>query len=146
MSIPLAVEHRAQVLLVEDNPGDVYLIRRALDEQGLLYNLSLAKDGEEAIAWLRECEMDGRALDVVLLDLNLPRLGGSEVLARVRNSSTLGAVPILLLTSSDSSEDRERCLRLGASGYIRKPSSLSEFMQIGVKVKELIGGMEKGTG
>jgi CheY-like chemotaxis protein len=142
MSQPDNVLRRLQLLLVEDNPGDVYLIRRALDDQGLAYDLALAGDGEEAIAWIQECESTARALDLVLLDLNLPRLGGSEVLARLRNSSTLANVPTLLLTSSDSAQDRERCLRLGANGYVRKPSNLADFMRIGKTVRELIWGRD----
>ena len=128
------------LVLVEDNPGDVYLIRRALDAQGLAYELSVSSDGEEAINYLTACEAAARHIDLVLLDLNLPRRGGGEVLERIRNSSVFATVPTLLLTSSDSSQDRERCLSLGANAFIRKPSNLAEFMLIGKMVKDLTGG------
>jgi CheY-like chemotaxis protein len=134
------IQKRLALVLVEDNPGDVYLIRRALDAQGLAYDLSVASDGEEAIDYVAKCEAGSHAIDLVLLDLNLPRRGGSEVLARIRSSSRFGRVPTLLLTSSDSAQDRERCLRLGASAYIRKPSNLADFMLIGKMVKDLTGG------
>ena len=128
------------LVLVEDNPGDVYLIRRALDAQGLAYELSVSRDGEEAIHYLAACEAAAGVIDLVLLDLNLPRRSGSEVLERIRNSSAFAAVPTLILTSSDSSQDRERCLSLGASAFIRKPSNLTEFMLIGKMVKDMTDG------
>ena len=139
MSQPDSTSKKLAVLLVEDNPGDVYLIRRALDGQDLAYDLSVAQDGEEAIGYVEECETAQRPIDMVLLDLNLPRRGGIEVLERIRSSSRFGDVPTLLLTSSDSAQDRERCLRLGASAYIRKPSNLAEFMDIGRTIKGLLG-------
>ena len=134
------LKRRLAVVLVEDNPGDVYLVRRALDAYDLVYDLAVTSDGEAAIAYLQECETRARAIDVVLLDLNLPRRGGSEVLARIRSSSAFADVPTLLFTSSDSAQDRERCLQLGANAYIRKPSNLADFMRIGKMVKDLTDG------
>jgi CheY-like chemotaxis protein len=130
---------KLMLLLVEDNPGDVYLIRRALDAQALAYDLSVASDGEEAIRYLEESEAADRAIDLVLLDLNLPRRGGIEVLMRIRTSPSFAKVPTLLLTSSDSPQDRERSFRLGASAYFRKPSNLADFMKIGEMVKDMAG-------
>lgn len=145
MNQPETNQKKLALVLVEDNPGDVCLIRRALDAQGLSYDLTVASDGEEAIAYVAKCEAASEAIDLVLLDLNLPRRRGSEVLEWIRNSSSFENVPTLLLTSSDSAQDRERCLRLGASAYVRKPSNLAEFMLIGNMVKDLTGSAARDT-
>jgi CheY-like chemotaxis protein len=131
-------EEKLMVLLAEDNPGDVFLIRRALDGQRLFYELTLAKDGEEAINYLGEAATGARKIDLFLLDLNLPRHDGAEVLVHLRSHSSLANVPVVLLTSSDSPQDRERCLSLGASRYFQKPSNLTAFMEIGQIARQLI--------
>ena len=131
-------ENRMTVVLAEDNPGDVFLIRRALDGQRLLYELLVAKDGEEAITYVGQAAAGTRKIDLLLLDLNLPRHDGAEVLARLRSHSSLANVPVILLTSSDSPQDRERCLALGASRYFQKPSNLAAFMEIGQIAKQLV--------
>ncbi len=132
---------KVNIVLAEDNPGDVFLIRRALDGQRLSYELIVVKDGEEAIDCVTEAAAGVRKIDLLLLDLNLPRHDGSEVLTRIRGHSSLAKVPVVLLTSSDSPKDRERCLSLGANRYFQKPSNLAAFMEIGKLVKDLI---EKG--
>ncbi len=131
-------QNKLSIVLAEDNPGDIFLIRRALDAQRISYELIVAKDGEEAIARVTEAAAGDRKIDLLLLDLNLPRRDGTEVLARVRGHSSLAKVPVLLLTSSDSPQDRERCLNLGANGYFRKPSNLAAFMEIGKLAIDLI--------
>lgn len=131
---------RLNVVLAEDNPGDVFLIRRALDGQQLSYELLLARDGEDAMTYVAEAAAGDRKIDLLLLDLNLPRRDGSEVLARLRSHANLTKVPVVVLTSSDSPQDRERCLQLGASRYFQKPSNLAGFMEIGRIAKELIEG------
>ena len=125
-------QEKLTVLLAEDNPGDVFLVRRALDGQGLWYELLVAKDGEEAINYVGQAADGTRKIDLLLLDLNLPRHDGAEVLAHLRGHSSLANVPVILLTSSDSPQDRERCLALGASRYFQKPSNLAAFMEIGL--------------
>ncbi len=126
------------IVLAEDNPGDVFLVRRALDAQHLSYDLVVAKDGEEALKYVTEAANGQRRIDLILLDLNLPRKDGAEVLTQFRSHSTLNNVPAVLLTSSDSPQDRERCLRLGANHYFQKPSNLINFMEIGKVVKDLV--------
>lgn len=125
-------------VLAEDNPGDVFLVRRALNEQHLSYDLVVAKDGEEALKYVAEAANGQRHVDLILLDLNLPRRDGVEVLTQLRSHPTLNGVPVVLLTSSDSPLDRERCLRLGANRYFQKPSNLTSFMEIGKVVKDLV--------
>ena len=131
-------QDKVNIVLAEDNPGDVFLIRRALDGQQLSYELLVAKDGEDAIAYVTEAAAGTRRIDLLLLDLNLPRRDGREVLTRLRSHSNLAATPVILLTSSDSPQDRESCLALGANRYFHKPSNLAAFMEIGKLAKELV--------
>jgi CheY-like chemotaxis protein len=128
-----------QIFLAEDNPADVFLIREALHEHGLDFVLSIAENGERAINWISQADAgQGLCPHLIVLDLNLPRLDGSEVLQAVRKSCNLRAIPVVILTSSDSPQDREMASRLGATLYLRKPCNLEEFMQIGSALKELL--------
>ena len=135
-------ENKITVVLAEDNPGDVFLIRRALDGQGLSYELLVAKDGEDAVRYVMEAAAGTLKIDLFLLDLNLPRQDGCEVLARLRSHASLAKVPVVLLTSSDSPQDRDRCLSLGANRYFQKPSNLAAFMEIGSIARELVGQVQ----
>ena len=125
-------------VLAEDNPGDVFLVRRALDAQQISYELLVTKDGEEALKYIAEAANGLRQIDLILLDLNLPRRDGAEVLTYLRSQPTLNNVPAVMLTSSDSPRDRDRCLRLGANQYFQKPSNLKGFMEIGKVVRDLV--------
>jgi CheY-like chemotaxis protein len=131
-------ERRLTFVLAEDNAGDVFLIRRALDAQGLSYEMVVATDGEEAIRVVLQAAAGKCRIDLILVDLNLPRRDGGEVLSELRNCSGLADVPAILITSSDAREDRERFLRLGANRFFHKPSDLASFMEIGKVVKELV--------
>ena len=129
-----------QILLAEDNPGDVFLIREALREQGLEYELSVVEDGEAAVSFVcREgAYAEAARPDLILLDLNLPKYGGREILRRVREIPELAHVPVAILSSSDWPKDRLDTAALGANCYIQKPFSLEEFMEIGAVLKELL--------
>ena len=131
-------QQKVSLVLAEDNPGDVFLIRRALDAEHLSYDLLVAKDGEEALRYISQAAAGQRSIDLALFDLNLPRHDGGEVLALLRSSPSLAGVPAILLTSSNSPEDRARCIRLGADRYFQKPSDLAHFMTIGKMVRELL--------
>jgi CheY-like chemotaxis protein len=131
-------EKKVMIVLAEDNPGDVYLVRRALDFEGLDYDLTVAKDGEAAIDLVTEVETGSRTIDLFMVDLDLPKRDGTEVLTRARQSKPLEGVPIVMLTSSDSPHDRKRCLQLGANRFFRKPSDLHRYMEIGKIVRELL--------
>ncbi len=121
-----------EVLLVEDNEGDVDLIRERLEQSRLLLHLSVTRDGIEAERFLRREGPYGEAPrpDLVLLDLNLPRRPGAEVLARIKSTPELRAIPVVVLTSSDAELDIARSYAAGANCYVTKPVNLSALQQV----------------
>lgn len=118
-----------EILMVEDNPGDVRLTREVLRECKLRNNLSVVDDGEAAMEYLRrEAGYDDVTRpDLILLDLNLPRKDGREVLAEVKSDPELRRIPVVVLTSSEAEEDIVRSYDLHANCYISKPVGLEEF-------------------
>jgi CheY-like chemotaxis protein len=129
-----------RILLAEDNEGDIFLVRRALDKHIGPYQLLLAKDGEEALRVLECADADESAVspDFVILDLNLPRHSGIEILKRLRNFPKYAAAPVIIFTSSDSPQDKVEAFRLGANRYFQKPTDLAGFMKLGEMVKEIL--------
>jgi two-component system, chemotaxis family, response regulator Rcp1 len=121
-----------EILLVEDNPGDVRLTQEALREGKVANNLSVASDGVEALSFLRrEGKFSGATRpDLVLLDLNLPRKDGREVLAAVKNDPDLMRIPIVVLTTSKAEEDVLKSYELHANCYITKPVDLEQFIRV----------------
>ena len=121
------------ILLVEDNPDDVTLTLRALEKSNVLNEVIVVRDGREALDWLF-CTGAHTARDpctvpaVVLLDLKLPKLGGLEVLERIRADEIMRVLPVIVLTSSREEEDVIRSYQLGANSYIRKPVNFDEFI------------------
>ena len=130
--------HVRRILIVEDNRGDVLLVEVALRESGLRFELIHIADGEKAIDYLRELTNGNGSpsLDLVLLDLNLPKRDGWEVLEELR-SALKHPVPVMILSSSSAPHDITRAERLGVSKYIRKPSTLDEFLAIGRTIRQL---------
>ncbi|MGA2577504.1 MAG: response regulator [Bryobacteraceae bacterium] len=131
---------RLQILLVEDNPADANLVEEALSEARLEYRLSIVRDGMQAIELIDRLDADPAhpRPDIVLLDLNLPKVSGEEVLKRVRRSPWCGAAKVLIVSSSDAPADRERAMTLGATDYFRKPSDLDQFMELGPKIRAML--------
>jgi two-component system, chemotaxis family, response regulator Rcp1 len=121
-----------EILLVEDDSGDIDLTKEALKESKLQVSLNVVRDGVEAIAYLRREGEYANATrpDLILLDLNLPRLNGREVLQEIKNDDKLKLIPVLVLTTSDTHEDIRSSYDLGANCYINKPLGLDEFIQI----------------
>lgn len=118
-----------EILLAEDNPADVRLVREALREHKLLLNLSVVENGEDAMAFLHRQPPFGNAArpDLVMLDLNIPRLDGREVLTRVKADEALRRIPVVVLTSSAAESDILKAYNLGANCYITKPVGFAEF-------------------
>jgi chemotaxis family two-component system response regulator Rcp1 len=121
-----------EVLLVEDSPGDVRLTREAFKDAKLHVNLHVASDGIEAMAFLnREGAYAGAPRpDLILLDLNLPKKDGRQVLQEIKATPTLMTIPVVILTTSDSEEDVLRTYRLHANCYISKPVDLEGFLRV----------------
>ena len=133
-----------KILLAEDNPADVFLIRIALEEHGVDVPLQVAADGREVLQILYQQETlpPGQLKDelqLIILDLNLPRHDGIEILQRLRETDQLARIPVVVLTSSDSPRDRVVASQLGAARYLRKPSNLDQFLSLGAVFKEILG-------
>jgi len=125
------------ILLVEDNAGDVYLLEKALQSRRLCYELNRYEDGEQAIRALEKDECG--VPDLIVLDLNLPRREGFEVLQTVRGKPSLVGVPVAILTSSDAVKDRHRIAVAGGERYIHKPPELEDFLeQVGREIEDLL--------
>ncbi len=128
-----------KILMAEDNRADVVLMQEALAEYAVTYSLQVLSDGAQTASFLRDIERNNHPAcpDVVLLDLNLPKVDGHELLRLIREHPVCSNVPVIVVTSSDSAEDRRRAAQLGATDYFRKPSSLEEFLKLGGIVKKL---------
>lgn len=131
------------VLLVEDDPGDVLLIREAFSEQKVGNVLSVVSDGVQAMEYVR-CEgaFAGRERpDLVLLDLNLPRKSGTEVLAEIKQDPALSTIPVIVLTTSEAEEDVLRSYKAHANAYITKPVDFDRFREIVHKIDDFFIGI-----
>ncbi len=133
-------ESQQLVLVVEDNPADANLIEEAVAEEHVVCELHIVRDGAKAIDFLDRLDADDtqQRPDLVLLDLNLPKVSGEQVLMRIRLSPRCEKTRVLIVSSSNAPADRERAMALGATGYFRKPSSLDQFMEIGHRIREML--------
>lgn len=124
------LERPIDVLLVDDNPGDVRLTREALRNQESRARLHVAADGEEALAFLHREGPYGRAPrpNLILLDLNLPKKDGREVLADIKGDPTLKSIPVIVLTTSEADRDIRRAYELHANCYVTKSADLDRFL------------------
>jgi chemotaxis family two-component system response regulator Rcp1 len=126
-------------MLAEDNPADAGLVRKALEDHGVEGEITIFTDGEAAIQFVQSVDAQEFACpDLVIIDLNLPKKPGREVLECLRLSVTCDQVPVVILSSSDAAQDRADVARLGASRYIRKPSRLEEFLSLGAIFRETL--------
>ena len=142
-----------RILLAEDNPADVYLIREALREHGVQCRICVASDGRRVMEMIAKAEpLETEDLALIILDLNLPLHDGIEILRHLRSSSVLAHVPVVILTSSDSPRDRIVASELGAVSYLRKPSNLEQFLELGAVFRNLLessnrsGNFPQGVG
>jgi len=132
----------AEIVLIEDNPGDVFLVELALQANQVPYHLTRFETGEDALGAL--CAPDGDPghdfhPDAILLDLNTPKSDGFEVLGTLRRDPKLADVPIAIITSSQARSDKHRTILMGAVRYIPKPSQLEQFLStVGTAVKEML--------
>jgi CheY-like chemotaxis protein len=138
-SLKQSVPPRLNLLLAEDNLPDALLVREVIRLEGLPLDVHIAPDGQCAIEFIADAEKDANAPhpDLVLLDLNLPKKDGFEVLRRLRASARYNSIPVLIVTSSDAPSDLRQAAELGAS-YFRKPTSFEEFLKLGPVLTRLL--------
>jgi CheY-like chemotaxis protein len=126
-----------KVLIVEDNPADVFFLQHAIRTQGLQADVAVVHDGERAIEYLEESGDKNRP-DLVIIDINLPKRDGIEVLRKCRFSPSLAETKTMVLTSSDESSDHSRADLLGVNAYIHKPRDIGELSDVGVAIRTLL--------
>jgi chemotaxis family two-component system response regulator Rcp1 len=122
----------AEILLVEDNPGDIRLLQEAFKEGGLTCKLNITRDGEQAMAYLHQEGSYAHSPRpvLILLDLNLPRMDGREVLAEIKKESRLCRIPVVVLSTSTSHEDVQKAYELRANCYLPKPGDLDSLVHL----------------
>ena len=128
----MADRKEIDVLLVEDDPGDVLMTREAFEENKVANRLAVVSDGESAMTYLRKegRYADAPTPDLVLLDLNLPRMDGREVLAAMKSDDNLRSIPVVVLTTSEAEEDVLRSYALHANAYVTKPVDFQRFIDV----------------
>ena len=137
------IDSRWLILLAEDNEADVFLVRTALEENVRDFRLQVFEDGERVLEHLERIDEDlAPCPDVVLLDLNMPKVGGEEVLQRLRNSIPCGSTPVIVMTSSSQAMDKERAKALGITYFFQKPDDYDAFLRVGKVVSTVL---ETGT-
>jgi CheY-like chemotaxis protein len=145
MSYPATEVTPIEVLLVEDDPGDVLMTREAFEEHRINNRLQVVSDGVEALAYLRREEPYGDAVrpDLILLDLNLPRRDGRQVLAEIKNDESLRHIPVVVLTTSQRDEDILRSYQLHANAYVTKPVDFDQFIKAVRQIDEFFVSVVK---
>jgi CheY-like chemotaxis protein len=145
VTVPADGRSPIEVLLVEDDPGDVLMTQEAFEEHKLRNNLTVVTDGDAALAYLRregEYE-DAVPPDLILLDLNLPRRDGREVLAEIKKDERLGRIPVVVLTTSQADEDILRSYELHANAYVTKPVDFDRFIAVVRQIDEFFVSVVK---
>jgi CheY-like chemotaxis protein len=119
-----------KVLLIEDNPADVFVITEVLNQCNFVFECQVATDGEMALAVLQRYEADGQCPSLILLDLNLPKRSGTEILHYIRKSCPCRQAPVVIISSSDAPVDIGTVMAVGATSYFRKPTNLQQYMNL----------------
>lgn len=122
------------ILLIEDNPIDLDLTLRAFASRKITNKIEVARDGEEALAFLKLWDKGAQKPSVILLDLNLPKINGLEVLKILKNHPEYKTIPVVILTTSSQSSDMETAYLLGVNSYIVKPVSFEKFMEVATQI------------
>lgn len=128
--------------MVEDNEADVLLIEMAIAATKLPISVTVLRDGDQAAGFFDDADADAAkpCPDLVLLDINLPKRTGDDVLKYMRSTRRCAKAHVIVVSTSDSARDREQMEQLGADGYFRKPSDLDEFMKLGELIKTVLAG------
>jgi CheY-like chemotaxis protein len=128
------------IFLAEDSQGDVFLVQQALRKHNISHELYVARDGEQALDFVARMGKPGGAPcpDLILLDLNLPKVDGPQILSEFRQHPECASTPVIVVTSSDAPKDRARMDELGINRYFLKPLDLDAFLQLGAVVREVV--------
>ncbi|MFI5906907.1 response regulator [Dactylosporangium sp. NPDC051541] len=145
MTAPMESSLPIEVLLVEDDPGDVLMTQEAFEEHKVRNKLNVVQDGEEALAYLRRegKYADAPRPDLILLDLNLPRVDGREVLGVIKEDQDLRRIPVVVLTTSQADEDILRSYSLHANAYVTKPVDFDSFIAVVRQIDEFFVSVVK---
>jgi CheY-like chemotaxis protein len=128
------------IFVAEDNATDVFLVRYALEKEGIDCQLHVVSNGEQALRFLDDVESDTAPCPhLLVLDINLPRVGGWEILERLRKSTKCSSLPVIIMSSSNSAVDKERARRLSLAHCFTKRADLKEFMKLGALMREVLG-------
>ena len=129
-----------EILLAEDNPADIALVRHVLNDERLTYTLHVAKDGAQALEFIKRIDTDPAKprLDLMLVDMHLPKHDGDEILRALRSTRTYAETPVIVMSSSESPSDEETAAKHAAAHYFRKPSNLAGFMALGAIVRGVL--------
>jgi CheY-like chemotaxis protein len=138
---PAVETRRSKILIIDDNEADLYLIKEALRRDGLDCDVVSITDGAQAIAFLCGPAAEANCPDCIVLDINLPKVGGDEVLKTIRNHASIADVPILVWSSSLRTETDGLKNQSGPAIFMEKPTDLREFLGIGAKIRSLLGGI-----
>lgn len=130
--IDVNVSNLVNILLIEDDPGDVELILETMNNSKVLVNINVVEDGEKALSYLRQEDpyRESPKPDLILLDLNMPRMDGRQLLRIIKKDEEISRIPVIVLTTSDSDTDIVKSYDLGANCYITKPMGLKEFSTV----------------
>ena len=133
---PLAAQPApVEILLVEDDPGDVLMTKEALADAKMANELHVVSNGEEALAYIERWEAGERPPVFILLDLGLPKISGLEVLRQFRNNPSSSSIPVVVLTTSAEDRDIEEAYKLGCNSYIVKPVEFNKFMEVAAQIE-----------
>lgn len=129
-----------QIVLAEDNPADVLLVRMALRDAGLACDLTVLEDGEKAVALIERLDENSKApgIDLLLLDLHLPKRDGEDILRLLRSTERNAQTPVIIMTASDDPQGHATAQKHAAIHYFRKPTTLAEFLELGVIVRGVL--------
>lgn len=128
-----------QIVIAEDNPADVLVVRMALEQAVPGFELKVFEDGGSILTYVDQLDRgEGPWPDVMLLDLNMPKAGGLEVMQKLRGCAASGSTPVIIITSSSRPKDREEALALGAAHYFLKPDDFDDFLKIGNLVNDTL--------
>ncbi len=124
------------ILLIEDNEGDIMLTKEAFEESKIVNKIIVARDGQQAVNYFEGQPASHEIPHLILLDINLPKMNGHEVLQYIKSNETYKSIPVIMLTTSSSNKDITQCYKKNVNCYVTKPIDVSDFMQVITKIED----------